>query len=210
MQYQWPITSSVSSPDPDYSPDLSQVLIEPEGAFRGTRSRVAIPYNYEQSSSFTRAMSLEPLRSFFQWSDDEGKTSGYAFSATISSKQTWVLSVNMADNNHDEDFHRCMEAQEQTFKAQQATLDNIQQMLAQLLKTRTMMTLPVVTSTMRSIPTLKPLRLRNQREVLQGCRCYQRHPSSDRISNSEGWAKESRDKVSLPVGMGLSSLSTKV
>ena len=28
----------VCSPDPDYSPGLNQVLIEPEGAFRGTRS----------------------------------------------------------------------------------------------------------------------------------------------------------------------------
>jgi len=37
-----------------------------------------------------------------------------------------VMSVNMADNNHDEDLHRRMEAQEQTFKTQQAALDNIQ------------------------------------------------------------------------------------
>jgi len=42
----------------------------------------------------------------------------------------------MADNNHDNGLHRCMEAQEQTFKAHQATLDNIQQMLAQLLNNR--------------------------------------------------------------------------
>jgi len=56
---------SFSSPDFDYSPGLSQVLVEPEGAFRGTRSWVAIPYNYGQSSSSTGAMSLEPLRSLF-------------------------------------------------------------------------------------------------------------------------------------------------
>ena len=42
----------------------------------------------------------------------------------------------MIDNNHDNDLHRCMEAQEQTFKAQQAVWDNIQQMLAQLLNNR--------------------------------------------------------------------------
>ena len=35
--------------------------------------------------------------------------------------------------NNDDDLHRWMEAQEQTFRAQQETLDNIQQMLAQLL-----------------------------------------------------------------------------
>jgi len=39
----------------------------------------------------------------------------------------------MADNNHDNDLHWCMKAQEKTFKAQQAALDNIQQMLAQLI-----------------------------------------------------------------------------
>ena len=42
----------------------------------------------------------------------------------------------MADNNHDNDLHRHMEAQEQTSKAQQAILDNIQQMLMQLLNNR--------------------------------------------------------------------------
>jgi len=38
---------SVSSLDPDYNPNLSQVLIEPEGAFRDTHSRIAIPYGYD-------------------------------------------------------------------------------------------------------------------------------------------------------------------
>ena len=41
----------------------------------------------------------------------------------------------MADND-DDDLHWQMESQEQTFKAQQETLDNIQQMLAQLLTNR--------------------------------------------------------------------------
>jgi len=41
----------------------------------------------------------------------------------------------MADNNND-DFRLRMEAQEQTSKAQQEALDNIQQMLAQLLTNR--------------------------------------------------------------------------
>jgi len=44
---------SFSSPDPDYSPGLGQVLVEEEGVFRSTRSRVTIPYSYEQSSSST-------------------------------------------------------------------------------------------------------------------------------------------------------------
>ena len=38
----------------------------------------------------------------------------------------------MADNNND-DLRQRMEAQEQTFRAQQEALDNIQQMLTQLL-----------------------------------------------------------------------------
>ena len=40
----------------------------------------------------------------------------------------------MADNNSDDDLCHCIEAQEQTFKAQQKTLDNIQCMLTQLLE----------------------------------------------------------------------------
>jgi len=64
-------------------------------------------------------MSPEPLRSLFLWSDDEEDASGYASSAAVSSVQTGIASVNMAnDNNHDDDLHRCMEAQEQTFRAQ--------------------------------------------------------------------------------------------
>ena len=41
----------------------------------------------------------------------------------------------MADNGND-DFHRRLEAQEQTSKVQQEALDNIQQILAQLLINR--------------------------------------------------------------------------
>ena len=41
----------------------------------------------------------------------------------------------MADNN-DDDLHRQMKVQEQTFRAQQEPLNNIQQMLAQLLTNR--------------------------------------------------------------------------
>ena len=48
----------------------------------------------------------------------------------LARKKIGIVSVNVADNNHDNDLHRHMEAQEQTSKAQQATLDNIQQMLA--------------------------------------------------------------------------------
>jgi len=77
-------------------------------------------------------MSSQPLKSLFQWSNDERETSGYASSVTISSVQTSRVSANMADNNND-DLHRWMEAQEKTSKAQQEALDNIQQMLAQLL-----------------------------------------------------------------------------
>ena len=59
-------SSSFSSPDSDYSPGLGQVLVGQEGAFWGTRSRVAIPYNYEQPSSSTGVISSEPLKSLFQ------------------------------------------------------------------------------------------------------------------------------------------------
>ena len=74
-------------------------------------------------------MSPKSLRCLFQWSDDEEEASGYASSTTVSSEQTGTMSANMANNNHDNDLHRHMEAQEQTFKAQQVTLDNIQKML---------------------------------------------------------------------------------
>jgi len=105
--------------------------------FWGTRFRVAIPYNYEQSSFLTRMMSPEPLRGLFQWSYVEEEASGYAFSATVSSVQTSRVSANMANNNNDDDdLCRRLEAQEQTSRAQQEALDNIQQMLNQLLMNR--------------------------------------------------------------------------
>ena len=68
-------------------------------------------YNYEQLSSSTGVMSLEPLKSLFQWSDDEGEASGYAASLTVSSVQTGRVSANMADSSND-DLRRRMEAQE--------------------------------------------------------------------------------------------------
>jgi len=57
-------------------------------------------------------MLSKPLRSLFQWSDDEEEASSYASSTTVSSEQTWIVSVNMADNNHVNDLHQHMEAQE--------------------------------------------------------------------------------------------------
>ena len=116
---------SFSSPDPDYSPDLGQVLVGKEGVFWGTRSWVAIPYNYEQPSSSTGVISPEPFKSLFQWSDDEEEASRYASSTMVSSVQTGRVSANMAENNND-DLRWRMEAQEQTSKAQQEALDNIQ------------------------------------------------------------------------------------
>ena len=70
-------------------------------------------------------MSSEPLRILFQWSDDEEEAIGYASSATVCLEHTGIVSVNMVDNNHDNDLHQRIEAQEQSFKAQQAALDNI-------------------------------------------------------------------------------------
>jgi len=102
--------------------------------FRCTRSRVEIPYNYEQPSSSTGMMSPEPLRGLFQWSDDEEEASRYTSSATVSFVQTGKMSANMADNNNnDDDFHRRLKPHEQTSRAQQEVLDNIQWMLNQLL-----------------------------------------------------------------------------
>jgi len=125
---------SFSSPDSDYSPNLGQVLVGQEGAFRGTRFRVAIPYNYEQPPSSTGMMSPEPLRGLFQWTDEEEEASGYASSVTVSYVQTGRVSANMADNNNnDDDFCRRLEAREQTSRAQQEALNNIQRMLNQLL-----------------------------------------------------------------------------
>ena len=128
-------STSFSSPDLDYSPGFGQVLVDEEGVFRSTRFRVAISYNYEQPSSSIGVTSLEPLRSLFQWSDDEVKDSRYASSATVSSIRTDRVSVHMADSGND-DLRRWLKAQEQTSKAQQEALDNIQQMLAQLLTNR--------------------------------------------------------------------------
>ena len=96
---------------------MSQVLLNQEGAFKGTRSRVAIPYDYGQSFSSTEVVSLTTLRNLFQWSDDKEKASRYASSATISSMRTGLVSANIADNNVD-DLRQQMEAQEQTFRAQ--------------------------------------------------------------------------------------------
>ena len=108
-------TPLASSPDSDYNPNLSQVLVNQEGAFQGTRSRVAIPYDYGQYSSSTGVMSPILLRNLFQWLDDEEEASGYASFATISSVWKSLVSTNMADNN-DDDLRRGIEAQEQTFK----------------------------------------------------------------------------------------------
>jgi len=96
----------------------------------GTRSGVAIHYNYGQPSSSIGVVSLAPLRHFFQWSDDEEEVSGYNSSATVSSVRTTLVSVNIVDNNNDDDLRHHMEAQEQTSKAQQEALENIHQMLA--------------------------------------------------------------------------------
>jgi len=64
------------------------------------------------------------LRNLFQWSDDEEEASRYASSITISSVRKSLVSANMADNN-DDDLRLRMEAQEQTFRAQQEALNNI-------------------------------------------------------------------------------------
>jgi len=85
---QGTFTPPASSLNSYYSPVLSQVLVEQEGAFLGTRSRVAIPYNYGQLSSSTGVVSLAPLRKLFQWSNSEEETSGYASSTTINSVRT--------------------------------------------------------------------------------------------------------------------------
>ena len=75
------------------------------------------------------------MKRLFQWSDDEGKDSGYTSSTTVSSVRTDRVSVHMADNGND-DLRRWLEAQEQTSKAQPEALDNIQQMPAQLFTSR--------------------------------------------------------------------------
>jgi len=50
--------------------------------------------------------------------------------------QARFVSANMADKNNDDDLRHRMEAQEQTSKAQQEALDNIQKILIQLLINR--------------------------------------------------------------------------
>jgi len=109
-------------------------------------------------------MSPEPLKRLFQWSDDEGEASGYALSTTVSSVHRGKVSANMANSSND-DLRRRMEAQEQTTKAQQEALDNIQQMLAQLL-TAGMIMLPEVIIMRRSIMMMNNLRLRSQKKAL--------------------------------------------
>jgi len=110
-QRQETFTPPTNSPDFDYSPSLSQVLVNQNGVFQGICSRVAIPYDYGQPSLSTVVMSSTPLRNLFQWSDDEKEASGYVSSTTISSVLTGLLSANMADN-HDDDLRRRMEAHE--------------------------------------------------------------------------------------------------
>jgi len=65
------------------------------------------------------------MSELFQWSEEEDEDSGYASSATVSLIRTDKVSVNMDDNSND-DLCRRLEAQEQTSKAQQEALDNIQ------------------------------------------------------------------------------------
>jgi len=95
-------SSPYSSPDLNYSAGFGEVLVHEEGAFRNTRFRVAIPYNYEQSSFSTAVISQELMKGLFQWSDEEDEDSGYASSATVSSVQTDRVSVNMFDNSNDD------------------------------------------------------------------------------------------------------------
>ena len=113
----------------------------------------------------SQGLSLAPLRNLFQWFDDDEEVSGYTSSATISSVRTGLVSANKADNN-DDDLRRRVEAQEQTFKAQQEALDNIQQMLAQLLINQN--TNDTGSNlTIRSITTMNVLRQRGQRKAPQ-------------------------------------------
>ena len=72
-----------NSSDSDYSPGLSQIWLNQDGTFRGTRSRVAIPFNY--GPSFLGSSLSGPLRNMFQWSDAEEEASGYASSSTVNS-----------------------------------------------------------------------------------------------------------------------------
>jgi len=124
---------------------------------------VAIPYNYEQSSSSTGVISPEPIKRLFRWSDDEGEDSGYASSVTVSSVRTDRVLVHMADNDNN-DLRRRLKAQEQTSRAQQEALNNIQQMLAQPWPIGMQMTLAAIIMK-RSITTMNVLRVRNRRKA---------------------------------------------
>ena len=77
-----------SSPDPDYSSGLGEVLVHKEGVFRSTRSRVTISYSYEHPSSSTEIASPELMKGLVQWSDEEDEDSGYASSVTVSFMRT--------------------------------------------------------------------------------------------------------------------------
>jgi len=94
-----------SSPDSDYSTSLGQVLVGQEGVFRGTRYRVAIPYNYEQPSSLTGVMSPQLLKILFQWSDDEGEASDMplqqqsALCKQAECRLTWLITTIMTFAN---------------------------------------------------------------------------------------------------------------
>ena len=123
------VTPHPSSPDSDYSPGLSQVLVMQEGVFRNTCSRIAIPY-YDQPSTSRGVTSPGAMRHMFQWSDDEPEYNGYTSFDTVSSIQRNVVSVNMVDNDgNDTDLHCHMQAQEEAIKNQQTALDGIQRLL---------------------------------------------------------------------------------
>jgi len=47
MKKAW-VNPPLSSLDSDYGPGLGQIMAEHEDAFQGTRSRVVIPFNYNQ------------------------------------------------------------------------------------------------------------------------------------------------------------------
>ena len=91
-------------PDSDYSPGLGQIVVEREGTFQGTRSRVAIP-SYDQPSTSEGATLPGTMRHVFQWLDGEPECNGYASSCTISPVQLGFVSGIMADNNNTDLCH---------------------------------------------------------------------------------------------------------
>ena len=159
--------------------------MDQEGAFQSTHSRVGIPYNYRQPSSSTGVVSPTPLRNLFQWSDDEEKASEYASSATISLVRTGLVSANMADNN-DDDLCRRIKAQEQTSRAQQKALDNIQHVLAQLLINRNTNDTGSNRDEEEYNNDEYPKTKKVKGKFLNRYRGNQRHPSSGCISNPDG------------------------